>query len=107
VVEVYYTKKMPREDEGPFLKEERALIDAVAERLARTAERMRAEEELREAHAQLQVERRALQEANSALRTVLARIEDEKSAIKTAIIANVDRIIMPILPRLGVGNSGA
>jgi DNA-binding CsgD family transcriptional regulator len=100
VVEVCYTKKMPRSDEGPFLKEERALINAVAERLGKAAEKMRAEEELREAHTQLQVERRALQEANSALRAVLARIEDEKSAIKEAIIANVEKIIMPILHTL-------
>jgi len=100
VVEVYYTKKMPQADEGPFLKEERALIDAVAERLGRTANRMRMEEELRSAYDQLQVERRALQESNAALRTVLSRIEDEKGAIKEAIMANVDKIIMPILHAL-------
>jgi hypothetical protein len=33
-IEVYYTKQMPRSDEGPFLKEERKLIDTIAERLA-------------------------------------------------------------------------
>jgi hypothetical protein len=32
VVEVYYLKKSPRLDEGPFLKEERLLIDAVSNR---------------------------------------------------------------------------
>jgi GAF domain-containing protein len=100
VVEVYYTKKMPPADEGPFLQEERALIDAVAERLGRTAKRMRMEEDLRRAHDQLQVERRALQESNAALRTVLSRIEEEKGAIREAIMANVDRIIMPILHAL-------
>ena len=100
VVEVYYTKKMPQADEGPFLKEERALIDAVAERLGRTANRMRLEGELRSAYDQLKVERRALQESNAALRTVLSRIEDEKGAIKEAIMANVDKIIMPILHAL-------
>ena len=41
---------MPRSDEGPFLREERALINAVAERLGKAAEKMRAEEKLREAH---------------------------------------------------------
>ncbi len=30
-VEVVYLKKMPREDEGPFLKEERELINSIAE----------------------------------------------------------------------------
>jgi DNA-binding CsgD family transcriptional regulator len=46
------------------------------------------------------VERKALQETNAALRTVLSRIEDEKGAIKEAIMANVDKIIMPILHAL-------
>jgi predicted nucleotidyltransferase len=32
-IDVYYTKQMPRADEGPFLKEERKLIDTIAERL--------------------------------------------------------------------------
>jgi len=32
-IEVYYTRQMPRADEGPFLKEERKLVETVAERL--------------------------------------------------------------------------
>src|SRR5512141_2360424 len=32
-VEVYYTEAMPRSVEGPFLAEERKLLDAIAERL--------------------------------------------------------------------------
>ncbi len=47
-VEVYYLQQMPYIDESPFLTEERALIEAIAERLARTIERKRAEEMLRE-----------------------------------------------------------
>ncbi len=33
-VEIFYTRQMPRADEGPFLKEERRLIDTIAEWLA-------------------------------------------------------------------------
>ncbi len=33
-VDVYYTREFPPADEGPFLKEERKLIDTIAERLA-------------------------------------------------------------------------
>jgi hypothetical protein len=33
-VEVFYTRQMPRADEGPFLREERKLLNTVAERLA-------------------------------------------------------------------------
>lgn len=36
VVEVYYLDKMPEIDEGPFLDEERTLIDAIAGRLGET-----------------------------------------------------------------------
>ena len=32
-IDVFYTRQMPRADEGPFLKEERKLIDTIAERL--------------------------------------------------------------------------
>src|SRR5512147_1506417 len=33
-IEVYYSKPMPRADEGPFLKEERKLVETIAERLS-------------------------------------------------------------------------
>jgi PAS domain S-box-containing protein len=52
-VEVCYLEERPESDEGPFLKEERSLINAVAERLGRIAERRRAEEALRERTRQL------------------------------------------------------
>ena len=45
-VEVYYLDKKPELDEGPFLKEERKLIDAISERLGRIIERVRTGEEL-------------------------------------------------------------
>ena len=44
-IEVCYREARPEADEGPFLKEERALIDAVAERLGRIIERKQAKEE--------------------------------------------------------------
>ena len=47
-VEVCYLDERPESDEGPFLKEERILINTIAERLGRVVERMRAEEALRE-----------------------------------------------------------
>ena len=33
-IEVFYTEEMPEADEGPFLKEERKLIDTIAERVS-------------------------------------------------------------------------
>ena len=41
IVEIGYLEERPIEDEGPFLKEERLLIDAIAERLGRITERKR------------------------------------------------------------------
>jgi two-component system NtrC family sensor kinase len=43
VVQVYYTRQMPELDEGPFLKEERNLIDAVARQVALIVEQKQAE----------------------------------------------------------------
>jgi len=40
-VEVYYTEAMPRADEGPFLAEERKLLDAIAERIGHFVSRRR------------------------------------------------------------------
>jgi len=51
IMEVYYIEKKPEIYEGPFLKEERDLIDAFSERLGRTIERKKAEEELRQIKA--------------------------------------------------------
>jgi len=94
-VEVYYSEEMPEIDEGPFLKEERLLIDAVAERIGRASERIKAEH-------QLDVERTALKNMNIALHEVLAKVQDEKKEMGDAIQANVDKIIMPILHSLEI-----
>jgi len=52
-IEVCYLKKRPELDEGPFLKEERDLLEDIAERLAETIERKRAEEKLLDDRRQL------------------------------------------------------
>jgi signal transduction histidine kinase len=44
-VEVTYTKEKPELDEGPFLKEERSLIDTIAREVAIIIQRRQAEEE--------------------------------------------------------------
>lgn len=47
MIEVYYREEKPPAYEGPFLAEERRLLDALAQRLGRIAERIKAEQELR------------------------------------------------------------
>jgi PAS domain S-box-containing protein len=53
VLEVCYLQHRPDEDEGPFLKEERALIGAIAERLGHVVERKHAEDALRASQGKL------------------------------------------------------
>ena len=50
---VYYLEERPERDEGPFLKEERNLINAIAERIGRTIEHKRGEERLRQSEERL------------------------------------------------------
>ncbi len=96
-VEVFYLEERPALYEGPFLREERTLIDAVAERIGAVAARLETERQLQETNRQLKVEREALQEANAALKVILARIEDEKKTIHTEIRANVEKVLMPMI----------
>lgn len=71
-LEINYLKERAEIDEGPFLKEERSLIDEIASRLGRTIERVQAEEKfIREAHLNS-----ALSELYAPLISPSASIED-------------------------------
>ena len=93
LIEIAYTKDMPVLDEGPFLKEERLLINVLAERISNAVKRIRAEEELG-------IEKIALENKNIALKEVLKKVHEEKREIATRVQANVDKIIMPIFSLL-------
>jgi DNA-binding CsgD family transcriptional regulator len=97
---IFYLEECPPSDEGPFMKEERALLDAVAEQIGTIATRISADLELQETNRLLTLERKALQESNTALRMVMARIEQEKQEIHQDIMMNVEKILMPILHAL-------
>ena len=100
--DIFYLEECPPADEGPFLKEERALLDAVAEQIGTIATRISADLELQETNRQLTLERKALQESNTALRVVMARIEQEKEEIQQDIKTNVEKILIPILEALAL-----
>lgn len=99
-VSVLYLEERPPADEGPFLREERILLEAVAERLGAMAKRISAEHALRETNRKLSLEHKALEEANIALRAVLSQIEEEKDAIRRDIRANVENGLMPMIASL-------
>ncbi|MFC1834420.1 ATP-binding protein [Thermodesulfobacteriota bacterium] len=54
-LEVFYLEETLERDEGPFLKEERRLLNAIAARLGRIIERFMAEESLRESERRLEL----------------------------------------------------
>ncbi len=99
-LEVYYTEEMPRSAEGPFLSEERALLDAISEQIGRLVERISARETIRYTQEELKMERALLEENNTAIRVVLSRIEDEKKEIRDTVAANVDKVLMPTIHML-------
>ena len=53
ILEVFYLERKREEQEGPFLKEERNLLNSIAERLGKIIARIQSEENLRKAHQQL------------------------------------------------------
>jgi signal transduction histidine kinase len=53
-IEVFYREARPTADEGPFLKEERDLIESLAEMLRAYFQHQRADHALRQAHAELE-----------------------------------------------------
>lgn len=79
-IEICYLKEKPQEHEGPFLKEERDLINSLAEMLKSFFERMEAENALKSAynHLERMVDERTteLEELNRALKS---EIEERKS----------------------------
>jgi len=53
-LEVCYLEEKPETDEGPFLREERNLINDIAKRVGKITERKRAEEEIRKKNKELE-----------------------------------------------------
>jgi DNA-binding NarL/FixJ family response regulator len=106
VVEVFYTRGVPTMNGDPFLREEHALLRVVAERVGITVLQIQTQTELRDAHRILQSQNQAMHETNVALRTVLAHLEDEKQEIRTSMLANIQKIIMPIVFELELAVTG-
>jgi hypothetical protein len=92
-IEVCYLKEMKEIDEGPFLKEERWLINAIAERFGRIFERI-------QIRLQLECERAALANKNIALQEILEQVQYEKRKVAEGLEFKIDKLIMPYLLQL-------
>ncbi len=100
VMEVCYREEKPEDYEGPFVKEERDLLDAIAERLGHTGERIQVEGALKEAHKELEAHTEHLEEVNAALRILLKQREDDKRELEENVLSNVRQLVSPYLEKL-------
>ncbi len=91
-LEVYYLEEKPEIDEGPFLKEERNLIDALVRVLGEFTERKRAEEELRKYREHLEelVKERTSELGRKAVELEQANIRlQEMDRLKSVFLASM------------------
>ena len=108
-VEVAYVAPKPLADEGPFLKEERVLIDSVAHELASLVERRTNAEERARLHDQLrhadrlatigQLSAGVAHELNEPLASMLgfAQLCRKHAGLPAAAVADLDKIIAATL----------
>lgn len=100
ILYVGYLEERPESYEGPFLREERFLINAIVERLGRTTERKQAETALAESEQKLKKQNILLQEKNIALREVMNQLITEKKNLEDRVITNVDLLLLPLLKKM-------
>ncbi|MFC1510952.1 helix-turn-helix transcriptional regulator [Candidatus Margulisiibacteriota bacterium] len=102
MVEVCYLKECPVRYEGPFLKEERVLLDAITKQLSKIIERKKMEKEIRESKKRLIKQKSSLEQKNIALGEIIGQVEVEKNNIRENILASVDKLILPALEKLRI-----
>ncbi|MEY4706150.1 MAG: hypothetical protein RL042_2355 [Nitrospirota bacterium] len=89
-IDVVYLEQRPEAQEGPFLLEERHLIDSLADSVSSYLTRREAEESLRSAHMRMQTLSRQLMQVQERERRQLAHdLHDEIGQAVTAIKLNL------------------
>jgi len=83
-VEVSYLEERPEIDEGPFLKEERLLIDAVAKQLGNITERKRMEEEIKDKNEQVEIQNEELRATEEELRAANEELQATNEELRDA-----------------------
>jgi signal transduction histidine kinase len=86
-IEIYYLEERPESDEGPFLGEERDLIESLADMLGSYFQRRQADLELRQTldnlEAQVQARTRELSDVNIALREQVSACQNAQRHIES------------------------
>jgi len=111
ILEICYLEEKPESDEGPFLKEERSLISAIAERLGRVTEHKQAEGVLRKAHDELEhrvkertrelaIKTKSLEEINTAMKVLLKKREEDKTELEDNVLTNVKELVVPYFEKI-------
>jgi PAS domain S-box-containing protein len=80
-LEVYYLEERARKDEGPFLNEERSLLEAIAGQLGQIVERKRAEQALRASEERQIAERRSAETTMRRYQALLGAVSDPISLV--------------------------
>ena len=86
------TARAVRDPEGAILYHEGTVEDVT--------ERMRTEEALKEREEELERKSVNLEEANAALKVLLKLREDDKKAVESSVLANIEELVFPYLERL-------
>jgi len=118
-IEVYYLEKKPESFEGPFLKEERDLIDAIAGQLGRIVERKGVEEAHRESEERYKaIFDRSLDaiylndfegnfiDANPAALNLLGYTKEEISSLNFVSLLDQDQINLALKTMEGIIDTG-
>jgi DNA-binding CsgD family transcriptional regulator len=110
-LEICYFEEKPEIDEGPFLKEERSLINAIAERFGRVTEHKQAERALQKAHdelehrvkkrtRELEIKTNSLEEINIAMTVLLKKREEDKTELEDNVLTNVKELVEPYFEKI-------
>lgn len=102
-IEVFYMEEMQEYDEGSFLKEERNLLNAIAEHLGQIIERKKAEEQIMEMQEELKTKVAILDEMNTALQVILKHQSKEKKNLEYEILAKLKTLVFPYLKKMYIG----